>query len=629
MKQNIPIIALFYWKFFNFLFYNQILLLYCLSQNGKNSCSTNFLIRQMKKVLIALLCANVILFSCDTAKDSSSGETNQIPGKGGKFYGGVFKVNESDYIKNLFPHNITDAISYRVATQVYEGLLKFKQDDLSLINCIAEGYTIDPSKTVYTFKIKKGVLFHDDACFKDGKGRELTADDIKYCFTRLCTQDVSNQGFSVFQNILKGANEYYAATQGGKKPTFEVEGIKVIDPYTIEFSLIEPNSIFLYNLARPFTFIFPKEAFEKYGLDMRNKAVGTGPFKIGSIEDDITIILKKNEKYYGVDEHGNKLPFLDAVKIKFIKDKKTELLEFKKGRLDMMYRLPTDHIIEIVEEANQKKGDYGQYELQRTPEMATHFLSFLNSGKIFNDKNIRKAFSFAIDRKKILEFVLNGEGYAPAIHGITPIDIFKNYDVSRVRGYDLNVDSAKYYLKKAGYPDGKGFPKIKLELNSDGERNVAVAEEVKKQLEDNLNVKLDLEIVPFAQLVENMIGGRSDFFRGGWIADYPNPENFLWFFYGKTVPKNAADQSYPNMMRYVNPAFDMHYEAGLKAKTEEDAFRHFLQAENIMMQDAPIMVLWYDEGYRLLQSYVKDFPNNSMQFRDFSKVYMVYPKKAI
>ena len=114
----------------------------------------------MKKVLIALLCANVALFSCDTAKDSNSGETTQIPGKGGKFYGGVFKVNESDYIKNLFPHNITDAISYRVATQVYEGLLKFKQDDLSLINCIAEAYTIDPSQTVYTFKIKKGVLFH-------------------------------------------------------------------------------------------------------------------------------------------------------------------------------------------------------------------------------------------------------------------------------------------------------------------------------------------------------------------------------------------------------------------------------------------------------------------------------------
>jgi len=373
---------------------------------------------------------------------------------------------------------------------------------------------------------------------------------------------------------------------------------------------------------------FPKEAYEKYGLEMRNKAVGTGPFKISSIEDDISIILKKNENYYGVDSAGNKLPFLDAIKIKFIKDKKTELLEFKKGNLDMMYRLPTEHIIDILEEVNQKKGDFGQYQLQRTPEMATHFLSFLNNGKIFKDKNIRKAFSFAVDRKKILEYVLEGEGYAAATYGITPVDIFKNYDVKGIKGYDLNKDSAQYYLKKAGYADGKGFPKVKLELNSDGERNVKVAEEIQRQLKDNLNITLELEIVPFAQLVENMMGGKSDFFRGGWIADYPNPENFLWFFYGKNVPKDPNAQSYPNMMRYVNPQFDMHYEAGPKAKTEEEALKHFMQAENIMIQDAPIMVLWYDEGYRLLQSYVKSFPNNSMQYRDFSTVYMVPQKKA-
>jgi len=585
----------------------------------------------MKKLLLTLACAGVLLSSCDTTKETGSGESSSLTAaKGGRYYGGVFKVNESDYIKNLFPHNITDAISYRVANQVYEGLMKFNQADLSLIKGIAEDYSVDPTKTVYTFKIRKGVFFHDNECFPGGKGRELTAEDVKFCFTQLCTQNINNQGFSVFQGILKGADEYYKASEGGKKPSFEVEGIKVTDPNTIQFTLTAPNSIFLYNLARPFTYIFPKEALEKYGLEMRTKAVGTGPFKVFSIEDDISIILKKNENYWGSDEHGNKLPFLDAIKIKFIKDKKTELLEFKKGNLDMMYRLPTDHIIEILEEVKGNKGQYSQYDLQRTPEMATHFLSFLNQGKIFNNKDLRKAFSFAIDRKKILEFVLNGEGYAPATHGITPIDIFKNpvYDVAKINGYDLNLDSAKYYLKKAGYPDGKGFPKITLELNSDGERNAAVAEEIQKQLKEHLNISIELNIVPFAQLVENMINGKSDFFRGGWIADYPNPENFLWFFYGKTVPASLEKPSYPNMMRYKSDKFDKLYEAGLKATTQEEAFKHFLEAENIVMQDAPIMVLWYDEGYRLMQAFVKNFPNNAMQYRDFTNVYFEYPKKA-
>jgi len=506
--------------------------------------------------------------------------------------------------------------------------LKFNPKDLSLMNGIAEGYNVDPTQTIYTFKLRKGVLFHDDPSFKDGKGRELSAEDIKYCFTLLCTQNINNQGFSVFQNILKGANEYYAATANNQKPSFEVEGIKVIDPYTIQFTLIEPNSVFLYNLARPFTFIFPKEAYEKYGLEMRNKAVGTGPFRIASIEDDISIILKKNENYYGMDSAGNKLPFLEAIKIKFIKDKKTELLEFKKGNLDMMYRLPTEHIIEILEDASNKKGDYGQYQLQQTPEMMTHCLSFLNSGKIFKDKNIRKAFSFAIDRERIREYVLEGEGYAAAIYGITPVDIFKNYNVKEIKGYDLNPDSARYYLKKGGFANGKDFPKVKLELHSDAERNVKVAEEVQRQLKDNLGITIELEIVQFAQLVENMQAGKCEFFRVGWGADYPNPESFLWFFYGKNVPKDPTAPSYPNMMRYVNPEFDMHYEAGLKAKSEEEAYKHFMQAEKIMIQDAPAIFLWYDEGYRLVQSYVKDFPNNSMQYRDFSTVYMVPQKKA-
>jgi oligopeptide transport system substrate-binding protein len=582
----------------------------------------------MKKVLITLLCANIALYSCGPGNDSQSAETTQIAGKGGKFYGGVFKVNESDYIKNLFPHTITDANSYRVATQIYEGLLKFNPSDLSLVNSIAESYNVDPTQTIYTFKLRKGVVFHDDPCFTNGKGRELNAEDIKYCFTLLCTQNINNQGFSALQNILKGANEYYAASANNQKPSFEVEGIKVIDPYTIQFTLIEPNSVFLFNLARPFTFIFPKEAYEKYGLEMRNKAVGTGPFRIASIEDDISIILKKNENYYGVDSAGNKLPFLDAIKIKFIKDKKTELLEFKKGNLDMMYRLPTEHIIEILEDASNKQGDYGQYQLQRTPEMMTHCLSFLNSGKIFKDRNIRKAFSFAINRERIREYVLEGEGYAPAIYGITPVDIFKNYNVKEIKGYDLNPDSARYYLKKGGFANGKDFPKVKLELHSDAERNLKVAEEVQRQLKDNLGITIELEIVPFAQLVENMQAGKCEFFRVGWGADYPNPESFLWFFYGKNVPKDPGAPSYPNMMRYINPEFDMHYEAGLKAKSEEEALKHFMQAEKVMIKDAPVIFLWYDEGYRLVQSYVKNFPNNSMQYRDFSTVYMVPQKKA-
>ena len=578
----------------------------------------------MKKTLISFLSIALLVAACGPSKDGVETDPNAlVEAKGGKYYGGMFIVNESDYIKNLFPHNIVDAISYRVASQIYEGLMKFDQKDLSLKNGIAESYTVDETQTIYTFKLRKGVKFHDDECFSGGKGREVTAEDVKYCFTLLCTPSVTNQGFSCLDGIIKGANEYYTAAKDGKKPTGEIEGIKVVDESTIQFTLITPNSIFLNNLARPFTFIFPKEAYEKYDKEMRIKAVGTGPFAISEVQEGNVVVLKKNTNYYLSDKDGNKLPYLNGIKVKFLKDKKSELLEFKNGRLNMMYRMPTDYIIEIEEQTAQKKGTYGEYELQRTPEMATHLLAFLTKGKMFADKNLRKAISFAVNRKKILDAVLNGEGYSHAIYGITPLDAYKGYDVKKIRGYDLNLDSANYYLRKAGFKRGADVPKLTLELNSDGDRNVAVAEEIKTQLKENLDISVDLNLVSTAQLVENMQSGKIDFFRAGWFADYPSPENFLWFFYGKNVPASLDKISYPNLTRYVNPKFDELYEAGLRAKTQEEAYDYFLKAEQIAMDDAPIIALRYDEGYRLLQSTVRGLDNNAMQYRDFTGVYFI------
>ncbi|MBC7451727.1 MAG: ABC transporter substrate-binding protein [Cytophagales bacterium] len=579
----------------------------------------------MKKSLLPLLLAAMFMGACSGDKDGKSENAEAlVEAKGGKYSGGIFKYNESEFIKNLFPHNITDATSYRIATQVYEGLLKFTQDSLKLTPGLAESFTLDASKTVYTFKLRKGVLFHDNDAFPEGKGRELTAEDVKYCFTLLCTSNPQqNQGFSMFQGILKGADEYYKASTGGVKPAFEVDGIKVIDPLTIQFTLLEPNSIFEYNLARPFTFIFAKEAYEKYGQEMRVKAVGTGPFMISTVDEGSSIILKKNPNYYLKDADGNSLPYLNGISVKFLKDRKTELIEFKKGNFHMMYRLPTDFIIEIEEQSVKKTGEYGMYDLQKNPEMAVHFLSFATQGKMFSDVNLRKAISFGIDRKTILDKVLDGEGDAPGFWGITPVNVFPSYDAKSINGYTFNLDSANYYLKKAGFKSGADVPKIKLELNSDGDRNVNVAIEVKNQLKNNLNIEVEMNVVTTASLIDNMIGGKAEFFRVGWIADYPSPENFLWYLYGKNVPADPTAPSYPNMARYKNPKFDAYYEQGLKAQTEKEAYKYYLEAEKVAMADAPVVVLWYDEAYRLMQPYVKNFPNNPMQYRDFTSVYMV------
>lgn len=576
----------------------------------------------MYRFIIVLGIFASFLSSCSKSEKEESTSNTSTEAKGGRFYGGVLKLNETEYIKSLYPPSITDAFSFRVASQIYEGLLKFDQSDLSLKKTLIEDYSIDSSGTVYTFKLRKGIKFHDDPCFPDGKGRELKAADVKYCFSQLCIQSINNQGYVVFKDLLKGADKYYAASVNGKTPSFELEGIRLVNDYILRIELIRPSSIFLYELARPFTLIYPREAKEKYGLEMRAKAVGTGPFTLSHVEEDLVIILKKNPNYYGSDQFGNKLPFMEAIDIKFIREKKSELYEFKKGNLDMIYRLPAEHVAEILESTKAgSTNEYSAYQLQQTPEMATQFYTFNNKGKVFSNKNLRKAISFAIDRQKIFDFVLNREGFSPGYQGIVP-PAFKQYPVDSVEGYTYNLDSAKYYLARAGYAEGKGFPSVTLELNSDGERNSNVAIEVVRQLKQNLNITIEMKVIPFSQLVENIITGKAEFYRIGWLADFPNPENFLSLFYGKDVPANIGEKSFPNFSRYTNAKYDELFEKALSMRSPEEATPYFFQAEKILIEDAPVVVLWYDMGLRLLQSHVKNFPNNAIQFRDYSEVYL-------
>lgn len=573
---------------------------------------------KLSYILFFLLLSNV-LSSCSTSEKRQTGELDLTTGQGGRNYGGILRINEPEYIKNLFPHNITDVYSYRIASQIYEGLFKFNPRDLSIINSLAQSHEVDSTGTIYTFHIKENIYFHDDPAFPEGKGRELTADDIAFCFTQLCTAGPQNQSFSVFKDVIKGATAFYQASSTDQ-PLSSVEGIKVLDRYTLKIILTRPNAMFLANLARPACFIFPPEAFKTYGPEMRIKAVGTGPFILDAVDEDIQIILKKNEQYHGMDKFGNPLPFLDAITISFIKDKHTEMLQFKKGDLDMIYRLSTAHINEILEDTDpNQQGTYEEYQIQSSPEMVTQFLSFNNESEIFRDINIRKAFNFAIDREKILDFVLQGEGAAPGIHGITP-PAFAGYDIRKIAGYYLNIDSAKYYLAQAGFPNGEDFPEITLDFNAEGERNTAVAVEIQKQLYDHLNIKVNLNILPFAQLIENGYKGQYTVLKTAWYADFPNVENFLWLFYESYG--EAASAAHPNIMRYKEPQFRKIYEKAVRAKTQEEAYGLFMEAEQIMIDQAPVAILWYDQGYNILKSYVKNFTTNPMQYRDYTEVFL-------
>ena len=183
--------------------------------------------------LIALLCFSVLLVQCSTPEKPRDRE-----GEGGKHYGGVFNANESEELRGLFPLSLVQAASHRIAAQVYEGLVRFDQGDLSLRPALADSWTVDPTGTVYTFKLHQGVKFHDDTCFAEGVGREFTSDDVVRSFTALCSYSELNQMFWLFQDRVVGANAQYSATTKGEDGP-GVKGIEATDPYTVRISLTD------------------------------------------------------------------------------------------------------------------------------------------------------------------------------------------------------------------------------------------------------------------------------------------------------------------------------------------------------------------------------------------------------
>ncbi|MBL4669522.1 MAG: ABC transporter substrate-binding protein [Flavobacteriales bacterium] len=578
----------------------------------------------MKKLIYLLIGATVLLSSC--GGDHKEKEKHTQTAKGGVKYGGVFKMNETEDFKSLYPLNVTMALEQRIASQVYQGLVKLNQEDLTILPSLAEKWEINEDATSYTFHLRKGVMFHDDNCFDGGKGREVKASDFKYCFDRICVSEPSNQMYWLFKDKIKGSNEYHESVNNKTPLEGGISGVKVIDDYTLQIDLNYSFAGFLNIVSHFACVVYPKEAVDEYGLDMRINGIGTGPFRVKKIKESETVILERNPNYWDIDEHGNQLPYSDGLKFSFNKEKKSELLEFKKGNLDMIFRLPLEMIGDVVGELDDaKKGGNRPYIMQVVPALSIYYLGFQHKTAPFNNLDVRKAFNYAIDRESIVTYTLQGEG-RPALHGFVPP--FKGYDYENVKGYEFDVDKAKKHMAKAGFSNGNGFPEITLQINpGGGGRNVQIAEVVQKMLNENLGINIKIEQMQFAQHMENYETGNATLWRAGWIADYPDPENFLNQFYGNNVPKELSTKAYINSMRYQSPKFDSLFDIALREVDQAKRFELYRQADQVASDEAAVMPIFYDENTRLIQVYVKNFPSNAMEYRDMTEVYFDYDEE--
>ncbi len=534
-------------------------------------------------------------------------------------YGGVFRMSLSSYFKVIQLNEIQKLEESQIYWQIFEGLVKYNAKTLEIEPALASEWSVSEDGLTYTFLLRENVYFHDNPCFENTEGRLLNAQDIVYSFEQIYDPKPTNSAYSVFKNTIVGGNEFH----DGKADS--ISGIR-INAQSIEIQLKEPSLTFIQKLASGFGCVVAKEAVEYSAYQL----VGTGPFVYDEKNSNSeNIRLAKNKNYYGEDEEGNQLPYLDSIAFVYVEDADQEMELFWGGHLTFLSSVPITKISEVLEE---RIGDFEskppKYILKSEPELTTVYLEMNMETPILKNKKVRQALNFAINRQKLVEKILKNQAYEIGKFGITPPlpKIFNEYDFEGIEdiSYVYNPQRAKELLAEAGYPEGKNFPSLEMQFKA-GSTDYLIASEIQSQLRSVLNINIDIEAIEFNELLENKAKGRADIFRTNWVGDYPSAEAFLSNAYGKVVPSSKHEPSYLNSSRYKNSKFDELYEAGVRAKDPIEANRYFSEAEKILMEDGVFIILWYSEDMVLQHASIRNFEANSIGYIDLKRAYFKIP----
>lgn len=470
----------------------------------------------------------------------------------------------------LDPARISDVYSLTVTHQIFDGLVRFDQT-LTINPALARHWTSSRDGLKWTFSLRKGVKFHH--------GREVTADDVVYSITRILDPKTKSGAADLFTSI-KGAQDYVR----GRAKT--VAGLSAVDRYTVEVELTEALTPFVSVLAVGHAKIVPKDLVEQQGEAFGSHPVGTGPFKFVRWERGKEIVLAANTESFDGP------PRLARIVHRIFPGEASDLMcqEFERGNLEDSPVPP-----KCRSEVNSPRFQY-----IRRPTFSIRFYGLNTDAKPLDDVRVRRAIAHAIDRDTMLEEIFLGR-HQPA-RGILP---------AGMPGYNAELNVATYdparareLLKAAGYPQGRGMPVIGIWSAARGERIEKELATVKRQL---AAVGIPTEIhyeINWPTFSRRLVEGRAPMFVYAWHADVPDPDNFLF--------KLFHSQSQRNLTGYSNPVVD---DLLMQARREPDTRRRteiYRRAEQIIVDDVPVVPVWHYRYERLFQSYVRNVEVNGL-----------------
>ncbi|HEU4471134.1 MAG TPA: ABC transporter substrate-binding protein [Flavisolibacter sp.] len=506
-----------------------------------------------------------------------------------------FHYNEFSGIASLDPAQAKNQSIMWAVHQLYNTLVEV-DSQLHLKPSLATRWEVSPDKLSYTFYLRPDVFFHDSPCFSGGKGRRMTARDVAYSLRRIIDKQTASPGAWIFNAKVDSVKPFEA-----------------VNDTVFRLNLLRPYQPILGILSMQYCSVVPEEAVSFWGTNFRRNPVGTGPFRFVAWEEGQALVLNRNAHYFETDENGNKLPYLDGVRINFFDSKATEFLLFRQGKLDFVNDIDASFKDEVLTKGGDLRKEWQEkIRLHTHPYLNIEYFGILvdsTNGLLKNSplrlRKIRQAINHGIDRKKMVLYLRNSLGI-PAEAGFVPAGL-PSFNDTLVKGYAYDPKKARELLAEAGFR-GKPLPPVRLQTIP----NYAdIANYVARELEE-IGLKVQVDVVQKSLLLQLTSNSQTGFFRGSWIADYPDAENYLSVFYSK----NPAP---PNYTRYNNEGFDEVFERALAETDDSLRYALYRRADQIMMEDAPVVPLWYDEVVHLVQPDVKGFKPNALNLLELRR----------
>lgn len=531
--------------------------------------------------IITYLFSALLLTSILSCKDSSADDGRK-----------VFNMNLDQNLTSLDPAFARNQNATWMINQIFNGLVQI-DSALNTLPCIAKTWQISTDQLTYTFHLRNDVYFHDHELFPNGKGRKVNAADFVYSFYRLIDPKVASSGGWIFGDKVKDISNFIA-----------------VNDSTFQIRLIKPFPAFMNLLTTQYCSVVPREIVDHYGKDFRSHPVGTGPFKFKYWKEDEILVLLKNERYW--EKQGNaQLPYLDAVKVTFISDKQSAFMNFIKKELDFFDKVDGSYRDDILTKSGKMTQKYkGKFRLRKGLYLCTEYIGIMvDSSKSITKnsplkyKKVRQAINYAIDRTKLIKYLRNGIGI-PATSGFIPQGM-PGFDSTAVKGYHYNPKKAALLLAEAGFPNGKGMLPVTLSTSTTYKDLI---EFVQGELAE-IGIKAKVDVSPSASLRDLMSKNEVNFFRGSWIADYPDGEIYLAMFYSKNKVPNG-----PNYTAYYNNDFDRLFERSYYETDNAKRYKLYHKMDSMVMDCANVVPLFYDQSVVMTQNNISGYTINPLSW---------------